>query len=630
MIDSGYRISDLNNIPVTTSDGKLKNKIVLDNTYILSYSHTVYGINYNKQNYKIPLTALRDDIKAYIGVESLVAPWSEQMKLWHGVWHDTTSRNRSYTYKWKPEEFAHEHYSPEKFSDLENSYYIIRDNPFPYETGDLNNRENGEKEAETLDDGTVISVNLPIKAADPHPESNKIVTKKYVDERLASKRIIEVTTEFRVRDYDCTYIIRSEELIKAEAENKPATLKIHFPESYCSRILHNKLAFDILLEGILEEGIWKPAVEEDVNWEFYLHDGTRINHIFFNNSANKLPRANDESLYSNAQYLIFRVESITDHIDSEEIIENIAGVDIITGHTVTPRAEVYILCENLLYRGSAIEYVNDETGDILLIESENNSVLIDTSLSGGTITVDLKTDIQSTDDLIVVAPPTEEKKFWGLSIDTDNLPIVVSADESIDVDFRDNAYDLSVNKDKLPKVVEGDNTIDIETNADGNYEISVNREVVKTVINGDNTFITATKDNDSDSDVWSLAFNESMLKFRKYVASFGGGTVYLKDSYNRNYYTTDNDLNLIFDAASVPDGEMMTVDFFYMPTAQSTIVASLHDSNEVHDVKWAMNTESPIFKPNRVYSITFTYISKAAWPTNTPQLFARVNWFRDL
>ena len=629
MIDSGYRISDLSNIPVSSGTDKLKNKIVLDNTYILSYSHTVYGINYNKQNYKIPLTSLRDDIKAYIGVESLVAPWSEQMKLWHGVWCDTTSRNKSYIYKWKPEEFAHEHYSPEKFSDLENSYYIIKDAPFPFETGDLNNRENGEKEAETLDDGTVVSTNLPIKAADPYPESNKIVTKKYIDERLASKRIVEVTTDFRVRDYDCTYIIRSEELIKAEAETSPATIRIHFPESYSSRILHNKLAFDILLEGVKQDDIWKPAVTKDVNWEFYMPDGTLVNHVFLNSSENDLPIANDPKLYSNSQYLIFRIESITDHIDHEDVIETIAGVDVVTGHTVTPKAEVYILCENLLYRETIIEYVNGHTGDILQIESNDSSVLIDTSSKGGTVTVDLKTDIRSADDLVEVEQPTEDKKFWGLSINKGSLPVVDSVDEIINVEFNDNSYDISVNRDKLPtarKVLEGDNTIDIQTNTDGDYEVSVNREVVKTVVNGDGTFISAEKDASFDSDVWNLSFNDTAVKCRKHLDEVGG-TIDIPSSYNKQYWSAASNLNITFRDLESIGNEVMEIHLLYKPTEAGTLLGWLEGYNK--ELQWAMNTESPTFKPGRLYSITFTCIP----PINEfveAQLIGRVNWFRNV
>ena len=214
MLDSGFRISDLNNIPVNGKDGKFKNRIALDNTYLLSYAHTVYGINYNKHNYKIPLMSIRDDIKGYIGIESLVAPWSEQLKLWHGSWQHPAARNKSYVYQWTEDDKLHEHYAPEKFNDKENSYYIIKDAPFPYESGELNNRNRGEKPSSEISEGlgyANTSINVPIKTADPHPDTNKIVTKAYVDERLASKRLVEVSTDFYVRDYDCTYGVYQKE-----------------------------------------------------------------------------------------------------------------------------------------------------------------------------------------------------------------------------------------------------------------------------------------------------------------------------------------------------------------------------------------------------------------------------------
>lgn len=63
MAESGFKISDLDTIPVIKNkDGKVE-KISLNDTYFLGYSHTIYGIKYTTQNYKIPLNVLRDDIK---------------------------------------------------------------------------------------------------------------------------------------------------------------------------------------------------------------------------------------------------------------------------------------------------------------------------------------------------------------------------------------------------------------------------------------------------------------------------------------------------------------------------------------------------------------------------------------
>ena len=384
MLESGYRISDLNNIPVTSSDSKFRGKIALDNTFLLSYSHTVYGINYNKQNYKISLGTLRDDVKGYIGVESLVAPWSEQLKLWHGYWYDSTSRNRSYTHVWKPEELAHEHYSPEKFSDLENSYFIIKKAPFPFESGEMSNRGRGEKEAVvTSGVNTVISsINLPIEQADPYPESVKLVTKEYVDERLASKRIVEVGTDFWIRDYDCSYIIRQADLLAEEAKGTPITIKIHYPESFQTRAAHNRIKFSVLVEGKWDSSkqCWVPAVSQDANWTISDSEGSPINLVWMHDGENKMPELTDEYLYDNARYMVLNFETVTDGIDTIKNDDNT--------YATKARIVTFGTCENFLYRNTGIERVNGIESTFLELVSSNGSIDITTSLAGSTQTVD--------------------------------------------------------------------------------------------------------------------------------------------------------------------------------------------------------------------------------------------------
>lgn len=56
MAESSFKISDLENIPVRDE------KIALENTYFLAYSHTIHGMNYVTKNYKIPLQTLRNDL----------------------------------------------------------------------------------------------------------------------------------------------------------------------------------------------------------------------------------------------------------------------------------------------------------------------------------------------------------------------------------------------------------------------------------------------------------------------------------------------------------------------------------------------------------------------------------------
>ena len=425
MLDSGFRISDLNNIPVNGKDGKFKNRIALDNTYLLSYAHTVYGINYNKHNYKIPLMSIRDDIKGYIGIESLVAPWSEQLKLWHGSWQHPAARNKSYVYQWTEDDKLHEHYAPEKFNDKENSYYIIKDAPFPYESGELNNRNRGEKPSSEISEGlgyANTSINVPIKEADPHPDTNKIVTKAYVDERLAAKRLVEVSTDFYVRDYDCTYIIRSEDIKDNKFDN---CFKIRYPESFNKRVLHNKIEFSVLIEGVWSaaKNKWVPAITSDTNWKFFNSEGNEIEITWLNNTDNTPVQISEEYLYDNAQYLVFRFETVTDNISIATITENIEGKDIISEYKTTANYKVFANCENLLYRATGIKILNNLEGIAANIKSSDNSIKVQTTQSGSNVNVDLtaidtKTTIESPDKSVDIEKVISGSNIkYNLSVD---------------------------------------------------------------------------------------------------------------------------------------------------------------------------------------------------------------------
>lgn len=392
MLESGFRISDLKSIPVNGIECKSKNKISFDNTFILGYAHTVYGINYNTNNYKIPLNSIRDDVKGYIGIESLLSPWSEQLKLWHGNWENNSSYNKSYVKLWAPEQSSHEHYNPNKFEDLENSYYIIKDAPYPYESGENNNRNRGEKPAITLNDGSVASINNVIKSSDPYTNSNKIVTKKYVDERLSSKRLVEVSTDFYIRDYDVSYVIRSADLKAAEknASDQIAKIKIHYPESYNKKSIHNKLEFTLLIEGELKNGKWEPSLKNNFELELVDYNGKTINYIWLNNGGNIAPDASQRVFYDNTRYMIYRFESVTNSVSYNEVIEKVNDINIRTSYDIVSNFDVFILCENLLYRGVGVRMINDINGDSLMMLSSDDSLNISSSPNGSTIVVDCK------------------------------------------------------------------------------------------------------------------------------------------------------------------------------------------------------------------------------------------------
>jgi len=607
-LESGFKISDLNNIPVTGSLCKFKNKIALDNTFILSYSHTIYGTNYNTNNYKIPLNDFRNDIKGYIGVESLVAPWSEQLKLWHGNWNNAASFNKSYTHVWNQSQIQHEHYSPEKFNDLENSYFIIKDAPFPFESGELHNRVNGEKQAIILNDcvnPVVGSINVPIAEGDPYPESNKIITKSYIDERLASKRIIEVLPEFSVRDYDCTYIIRSEDLIQAQQElgEEQLTIKITYPDKFNERALHNKLAFTLMLEGIKNEdkNVWVPALTKDVNWILVDNSGKELKHIWLNDGENQAPSVVDEYLYGNAQYLIFRFESITNEINSIPLIETIDGIDILKTYKITADFDIFILCENLLYRKSGIERVNGIPGTSLDVIS--SSININTRGEGSRIILEIERehniDIQG-DDYIKVH--TEDDTVQ-LSFDASKLPSSPGGTTPVSVN-------ISSSDDYI--VVEGENN---------NFSLGFNSELIPTISSNDN-FISVFEPSEQNNS-WKIGFNTEELNLKNYIKQFpSDGEIDIETAYNTIFYASNiTTLNLNIDANNPT--ETISFGLLYKAIEDGQIGAK--------NIFWAMSPggESPLLKANRLYYITFTYFP-AIEGFMESQLIGRINWFKNI
>ena len=65
MADLSFKISDLETIPSHIEEIFGNEKIALESTYFLAYSHTIHGMNYVTKNYKVPLSLLRDDLTAH-------------------------------------------------------------------------------------------------------------------------------------------------------------------------------------------------------------------------------------------------------------------------------------------------------------------------------------------------------------------------------------------------------------------------------------------------------------------------------------------------------------------------------------------------------------------------------------
>lgn len=71
MSESSFKISDLEVIPSYINEDN-QEKIALESTYFLTYSHTIHGMNYTTKNYKVPLKLLRDDLLAEVNSMSNV------------------------------------------------------------------------------------------------------------------------------------------------------------------------------------------------------------------------------------------------------------------------------------------------------------------------------------------------------------------------------------------------------------------------------------------------------------------------------------------------------------------------------------------------------------------------------
>lgn len=645
MLETGYKISDLNNIPVTGAECTQKNKIALDETYMLGYAHTVYGIKYNRNNYKIPLKSIREDLKGYIGIESLVAPWSEQMKFWHGLWQDTASKNRSYVYEWQESEANHPHYMPEKFADLENSYYIIRNAPFPYETEDCNNREGrGEITPELNIEGeNIISTNKKLEAADPHPNSNKLVLKDYVDERLASKRLIDVKTEFWVRDYDCNYVIRAKELINATKTmslNDPIVIKIHYPDKFEERVKNNNLEFTLMVEGIETEegsGIYKPAISNLAEWELYDSTGKQLNICWLNKTDKDeiiIPNLHEERLYDNARYILFTFRTITDKVENFDKIEIVDGKEEKTGEYTKASYMVYAACENMLYRNRAVTTVNNEIVEHLHFVSTDNSVTINKEFNSGSLTLDIVVnqelptyDVISPDNSVIVDTVKKDNHTsFEISVPEQEKPkeieIVSSPSISVKEVHTENAkyYQLDAH---YPALFPGDSGIIIE-GEHGSYEIKSNL----TIEAGDNIIVEEIEDDDKKG--WKISAEipaiipPSVEVNTKVQLKDLPEVIDLAAARNEAYKVSGNaEINVSTDNLIEDETVITKVYFNTSDNAEDAYITG--------HVDWVMTKDnfSPAFKPNRIYCISITalpdFINGSGY-----KVFGRIEWFQNL
>ena len=555
MLESAQKISELSIIPTTNSNCIQQNKISVDDTYFLVYGKTSWGIKYNKRNYKLSLSQLRTDIKGYITLESLNTPWVDTLKLWYGTW-DNENLAKSYIIIWDENKQDDSNYFPNKFNDLENSYYIINDAPFPFETEDLNNRNAGETEN-----------NVKLYPADPYKESKKINLKSYVDARMAGLRLVEVKPSFSIRDYECVYVIREKDL----TDNH---ISINISNEVEERIKHDTLQFTVAIEGRENNGIFLPVLNENIVWEFKGSDKNVKELVWTNKDDNLIPLLPDTSeagLYKNSKYILFTFKLVTSDIFNKEIFEEVNGKLEKTSEKSAANFSVYGVCENLLY-------VTSNYGESLI--SSDNTISINQrveKIDGKYTTIfDLNFNItfqSKTKNIEIVKETPNIINFEAKSIEN-----IISSDNTINITKKikkyTTKYDLSsdvsfTSDEETLEINKEDNIFDLKTNVKGVENLKL----------------------------------ESLNKIEdgKYSITFA-------DSHNKAYYTSDKDFTLEIDCNNLETDETMSINLF-LNTYQNEENANIKSA-----IRWVMqyNGDSPDFVPNRLYDITLTYVPEKA------------------
>lgn len=208
---TGVRISQYPQGPINTTNKR--KKLVLHHSFI-SWAPSYFGISTINKNYQIPISTLRDDLLGYIGVNNSKGEYRNYLNLWYGHWYDE-DRTISYVYQWSKQFITHDDYIPNKHgidieydkNNLLDRAFILTDAPWPLESTFQDVNPKGTKN----------------HGIDPNPNTSKIVTKKYIDDRhngfrkvqkrkIDNDEVIQFGSKLEIRPYTCFY----------QYSNKPA------------------------------------------------------------------------------------------------------------------------------------------------------------------------------------------------------------------------------------------------------------------------------------------------------------------------------------------------------------------------------------------------------------------------
>ena len=178
---SQYQVAESN-------DSLRPNKLTLEH-FLISYAPSYFGSTTINKNYRVPMTALRDDVMGYVGVSNAKPHWRDTIKLWSGQWQ-SENPTESYITIWSEED---------KFA-------------FPYDY--IDNKHVVEQGIDKI----FIIDNAPLPQTDaakldPNGYTKKLVTKDYIDDRFVGMPKIKTdNTTIEIFAYSCLYEIEVEEV----------------------------------------------------------------------------------------------------------------------------------------------------------------------------------------------------------------------------------------------------------------------------------------------------------------------------------------------------------------------------------------------------------------------------------
>ena len=186
----------------------------------MSYGSVNYGFSTVNKNYKVPVSALREDFKGYIGFENAKGGWRQLTRLWYGEWYRTKEtfvkngddmekitvgdKVNSYLYKWSDSEIGQDDYICNKFGDeLDDNgknydkvptdrIFIIKNAPIPCEYNFATSFVKRDEEGNPIQDKDG-NYEYETYDCDPYPQFAKIVDKEYIDNRFNGIRVIDVS-----------------------------------------------------------------------------------------------------------------------------------------------------------------------------------------------------------------------------------------------------------------------------------------------------------------------------------------------------------------------------------------------------------------------------------------------------